>query len=103
MVEFATAVKYDLPIKIIIIKNNSLGQIKWEQMVFLGNPEYACDLQPTDFAAVACGFGVAGFSVDDPARCGEVLRRALATPGPALVEAGVHPHQPPMPPHATPH
>ena len=40
MGEFATAVKYQLPVKIIVVKNNVLGQIKWEQMVFLGNPEY---------------------------------------------------------------
>ena len=40
MAEFVTAVKYQLPIKVVIIKNNTLGQIKWEQMVFLGNPEY---------------------------------------------------------------
>ena len=38
MAEFATAVKYQLPIKIVVIKNNTLGQIKWEQMVFLGQP-----------------------------------------------------------------
>ncbi len=40
MGEFATCVKYKLPIKVVVIKNNTLGQIKWEQMVFLGNPEY---------------------------------------------------------------
>ena len=40
MAEFATAVKYKLPLKVVVIKNNTLGQIKWEQMVFLGNPEY---------------------------------------------------------------
>src|SRR5687768_9580217 len=39
MGELATAVKYQLPIKVVIIKNNTLGMIKWEQMVFLGNPE----------------------------------------------------------------
>src|SRR6202007_2085168 len=53
MPEFVTAVKYKLPIKIVIVKNNSLGQIKWEQMVFLGNPEYACDLAPINFAEFA--------------------------------------------------
>jgi pyruvate dehydrogenase (quinone)/pyruvate oxidase len=99
--ELATCVKYNLPVKIIVIKNNLLGQIKWEQMVFLGNPEYVCDLQPIDFATVAKGFGVAGYTVDDPARCGEVLGEALAAPGPALVEAVVDPHEPPMPPKAT--
>ena len=80
------------------IKNNTLGQIKWEQMVFLGNPEYVCDLQPIDFATVARGFGVAAFSIDDPRSCGETLRQALATPGPVLIEAAVDPHEPPMPP-----
>jgi hypothetical protein len=49
--EFVTAVKYKQPIKIVVVKNNSLGQIRWEQMVFLGNPEFACDLAPIDFAA----------------------------------------------------
>ncbi|MBV8269960.1 MAG: thiamine pyrophosphate-requiring protein, partial [Planctomycetaceae bacterium] len=55
--EFITAVKYHLPIKVVVIKNNTLGQIKWEQMVFLGNPEYGVELQPIDFVkfAEACG------------------------------------------------
>ena len=57
MAEFATCVKYKLPVKVVIVKNNTLGMIKWEQMVFLGNPEYGCELQPIDFAAFAraCG------------------------------------------------
>ncbi|MCA6119191.1 pyruvate oxidase [Bradyrhizobium sp. WSM 1738] len=101
MGELATCVKYGLDIKIVVIKNNSLGQIKWEQMVFLGNPEYVCDLQPIDFAAVARGFGLTGLSVDDPTRCGAVLRQAMNTRGPVLVEAIVDPHEPPMPPKAT--
>ena len=50
MGEIATCVKYNLDVKIVVIKNNVLGQIKWEQMVFLGNPEYVCELQPIDFA-----------------------------------------------------
>jgi pyruvate dehydrogenase (quinone) len=98
MGELATAVKYQLPIKVVIIKNNTLGMIKWEQMVFLGNPEYGCDLQPIDFAAVARGFGVAGFTIEDPATCGDILRQALTTPGPVVVDAVVDPHEPPMPP-----
>lgn len=99
--ELATCVKYNLDVKIVVIKNNALGQIKWEQMVFLGNPEYVCELQPVDFAAVARGFGLKAFSVDDPARCAATLREAFATKGPVLVEAVVDPHEPPMPPKAT--
>src|SRR5690606_19982021 len=96
--ELATCVKYDLNVKIVVIKNNTLGQIKWEQMVFLGNPEYACDLQPIDFATVARGFGITGYTIDDPGRCGETLKEALAQPGPVVIEAVVDPHEPPMPP-----
>ena len=77
MAEFATCVKYKLPVKVFIIKNNTLGQIKWEQMVFLGNPEYGCDLQPIDFAAFAHACGGAGFTVEDPADCGRIIEQAL--------------------------
>jgi pyruvate dehydrogenase (quinone)/pyruvate oxidase len=98
MGEMATLMKYNLNVKIIVIKNNFLGQIKWEQMVFLGHPEYVCDLQPIDFATVAQGFGLTAFRIDDPAKCAETLRTALATPGPVLVEATVDPNEPPLPP-----
>jgi pyruvate dehydrogenase (quinone) len=101
MAEFARAVKYQLPIKVIVIKNNTLGQIKWEQMVFLGNPEYVCDLHPIDFAAFAHACGGTGFTVEDSAECGAVLARALATPGPVLVQAVVDPLEPPLPAKAT--
>jgi pyruvate dehydrogenase (quinone)/pyruvate oxidase len=98
MGELATCVKYKLPVKIFVIKNNTLGQIRWEQMVFLGNPEYVCDLQPIDFAAVARGFGASSFVIDNPKRCGAIVEQALATDGPVLVEAIVDPNTPPMPP-----
>jgi pyruvate dehydrogenase (quinone) len=97
MGELATCIKYKLPIKVVIIKNNTLGQIRWEQMVFLGNPEYVCDLQPIDFAAVARGFGAASFVIDDPKRCGAILDQALATEGPVVIEAVVDPNTPPLP------
>jgi pyruvate dehydrogenase (quinone) len=97
MGELATCVKYSLPLKIFVIKNNTLGQIKWEQMVFLGNPEYECDLQPIDFAGVARAFGVAAFTINTPSECGSVIDSALAVRGPALVEAVVDQNEPPMP------
>lgn len=97
MADFVTAVKYKLPIKVVIIKNNTLGQIKWEQMVFLGNPEYGVDLQPIDFAAFAHACGGVGFSVEDPADCGRAMEEFLAGPGPAILQAAVDPFEPPMP------
>jgi pyruvate dehydrogenase (quinone) len=99
--EIVTLVKYKLPVKVIVIKNNTLGQIKWEQMIFEGNPEFGVDLQPIDFAAYARACGAGGFTVDDPTKMEEVLGEAFAHPGPALVEAVVDPNEPPMPGHAT--
>jgi pyruvate dehydrogenase (quinone) len=101
MAEFATAVKYQLPIKIVIVKNNTLGQIKWEQMVFLGNPEYAVELHPIDFAAVAHACGGAGFTAEGPADCGRIVEEFLNTPGPAILQAVVDPLEPPLPPKIT--
>ena len=98
MGDFVTLRKYNLNAKIIVIKNNALGQIKWEQMVFLGNPEYGCELEPIEFSDVAKGCGISTVRIDDPARCAEQLREALAQPGPCLIEAVVDPYEPPMPP-----
>jgi len=98
MGDLVTLMKYGLNAKIIVIKNNALGQIKWEQMVFLGNPEYGCELEPIDFVKVAEGCGISAVSIDDPALCGAQLRDALARPGPCLIEAVVDPYEPPMPP-----
>lgn len=98
MGDIVTLRKYGLDVKLIVIKNNTLGQIKWEQMVFLGNPEYGCELEPIDFAKVAEGCGVRGVTIADPERCGEQLRDALTTPGPCLIEAVVDPDAPPIPP-----
>lgn len=97
MADFVTAVKYKLPIKVVIIKNNTLGQIKWEQMVFLGNPEYGVDLHPIDFASFALACGGVGFTVEDPAQCGPSIDAFLNAPGPAVLQAVVDPFEPPMP------
>jgi pyruvate dehydrogenase (quinone)/pyruvate oxidase len=97
MGEMITAVKYHLPIKVIIIKNNLLGQIKWEQIVFLGNPQYVVDLEPADFAAWARAAGAHGFTCDDPQKLEGVMTQFLAVDGPAVLEAVVDPNEPPMP------
>jgi len=101
MGELATLVKYKMPVKVIIFKNNSLGQIKWEQIAQEGNPEYGVDLQPIDFAMYARACGAEGFSVDDPKQIESTLREALATAGPAVVECVIDPNEPPMPGHIT--
>jgi pyruvate dehydrogenase (quinone)/pyruvate oxidase len=97
MADFVTAVKYRLPIKVVIIDNHYLGQIKWEQMVFLGNPEFGVDLQPIDFAAFAHACGGVGYRCDNPADIGSMMEQFLAAPGPAILDAIVDPNTAPMP------
>jgi pyruvate dehydrogenase (quinone)/pyruvate oxidase len=102
MGDFVTAVKHELPIKVVIIKNNTLGQIKWEQMVFLGNPEYEVALHPIDFVKFAEACGGVGFRCERPDEVRPALQAAFATNKPAIVEAIVDPFEPPMPAAATP-
>lgn len=98
MAEFATAVQYNLPIKVVIIKNNSLGMIRWEQMAFLGNPEYGVEFSPIDFAGFARSCGGRGYSISEPEEVKAVIRQAFAENKPTIIEAHVDPFEPPMPP-----
>jgi pyruvate dehydrogenase (quinone) len=97
MGDIVTLAKYNLNVKVVVMKNNLLGMIKWEQMVLEGNPEYGVELEPIDFAGVAMACGVAGFTVDRPQDCASTLRTAFDHPGPAVIQAVVDPHEPPMP------
>jgi len=97
MGELATLAKYNLPVKVIILKNNVLGMIKWEQIAFEGNPQYGVQLHPIDFEGVAKACGVAGYTVDDPKLVESVLREAFNHPGPAVIQAVVDPNEPPLP------
>ncbi len=97
MGELATLVKYKLPVKVIIIKNNVLGQIKWEQIAMGGNPQFGVELQPIDFAAYARACGAGAFTIEHPDRAEAQLRQALAHPGPAVVQAVVDANEPPLP------
>lgn len=97
MGELATLAKYSLPVKVVILKNNVFGMIKWEQIALEGNPQYGVQLHPIDFEAVARACGVAGYTVDDPKLVGSVLREALALRGPAVIQAVVDPNEPPLP------
>lgn len=101
MGEIITAVAYKLPIKFVIIKNNTLGQIKWEQMVFEGNPEYQCDLLPIDFVALARAVGAEGVRIDSQKEAGALFDKALAMPGPVIIECVVDPLTAMLPPKIT--
>jgi pyruvate dehydrogenase (quinone) len=98
MGDLATCVQHNLPVKVIVVKNDLLGLIKWEQMAFLGNPQYGVELSPIDFCKIAEGCGFGGVRIEDHSRCRAQLEEALATDGPVLVEAVVDPHDMPLTP-----
>jgi pyruvate dehydrogenase (quinone) len=95
--DFLTAVQHNLPIKVVVLRNDTLGLIKWEQMVFLGNPEFGVNMAPFDFVKFAEAAGAKGVRIEDPSRCAGQLSEALAMDGPVIVECVVDPHEPPIP------
>jgi pyruvate dehydrogenase (quinone) len=97
MAEFGTACRYDLPIKVIVNNNASLGQIMWEQLV-LGYPEYGIRFgRPPNFAPWAEACGGKGTRVESAGDVEGAIKEALSFPGPALVDVLVNPDEPPMP------
>jgi pyruvate dehydrogenase (quinone) len=99
--ELATLAQENLPVKVIVMRNDTLGLIKWEQQIFLGNPEYGVNLQSVDFVKVAEGCGLRATSIDHPDDCHAKLQDALEWDGPVLIECIVDPHEPPHPPAIT--
>ncbi|MHC2357180.1 thiamine pyrophosphate-dependent acetolactate synthase large subunit-like protein [Sinorhizobium meliloti] len=96
--EFATAVGYRIPLKLLVIRNDMLNQIAWEQMMFLGNPQFACELPPIDFAAAAEAMGGRGFTVQSFGELDGIMDQAFAVEGPVVIQALVDRYEPLMPP-----
>src|ERR687888_1112822 len=99
MGEFATAVQYNLPIKVIVIKNNTLGMIRWEQMAFLGNPEFGVEFSPIDWVKFAEACGGKGYAIKEPNEVKSIMNQAMKErKQPTIIEAYVDPFEPPIPP-----
>lgn len=99
MSEFATAVQYQLPIKIIVLNNKILGMIRWEQMAFLGNPEYGIEFSQIDFVKIAEACGGKGFSITKMKEVKPTIHEALMEKNvPVIVDAHVDPFEAPLPP-----
>jgi pyruvate dehydrogenase (quinone) len=89
MAEFATAVKYKLPIKVVVLKNNHYSRIVSEDQA-LGIPPFGTELQPIDFVRFAEACGGVGFACGRPEEVRPALEAAWrVTDRPALVEATV--------------
>jgi pyruvate dehydrogenase (quinone) len=87
MAEFATSVKYDLPVKVVILKNRRPAPLEHWSEVDVYSQAYS--LQPIQFADFARACGGKGFTIQDPQECETVLAEALDEPGPVIVEVEV--------------
>lgn len=97
MAELTTAVANNLAVKIILLRNDSLAEVQFEQRQ-LGYPEYGCKLAPIDFVAFAKACGADGFRCDRPDDVRPALKATLQSPRAALLEAVVDPEEKPAKP-----
>jgi pyruvate dehydrogenase (quinone) len=100
MGDVLTLGQHDLPVKIILFNNHSLGMVHLEMEV-AGMSPFGCNLKNPDFAALAQAVGLFGVRVEDPAEVRPALEQALAFNGPALVDVVTDRNVLAMPPRAT--
>jgi pyruvate dehydrogenase (quinone) len=106
--ELVTIAKYwqrwrDPRLIVLVLHNNDLNQVTWEQRAMEGDPRYEASQQLPDFpyARYAELIGLSGIRVDDPDRLADAWEQAFADDRPVVLEAITDPEVPPLPPHIT--
>jgi pyruvate dehydrogenase (quinone) len=86
---------------VLVLHNNDLNQVTWEQRVMSGDPKLEVSQTLPDFpyARYAELIGLTGIRVATPEAVGQAWDDALAAGGPAVIEAITDPEVPPLPPH----
>ena len=95
--ELVTARMYNLPIKVVVFNNSTLGMVKLEMLVD-GLPDYGTDVHDVNYAEVASAIGFHGERVTEPSRLRGALQEAFAYNGPALIEVMTDPNALSLPP-----
>ena len=98
--ELITATMYDLPVKVVVFNNSTLGMVKLEMLVN-GLPDFQTDVPDTNYAEIARAIGFHAERVEDASRLEGAYREAFAAPGPALVEVITDPNALSLPPAIT--
>ena len=98
--ELLTAVMYELPVKIVVFDNSTLGMVEAEMLVD-GLPDFGVDVPQADYAGIARAAGLHAVRVERPEDLRAALTEALATDGPALVQVLTDPRALSMPPTVT--
>ncbi|AWZ04517.1 MULTISPECIES: pyruvate dehydrogenase [unclassified Streptomyces] len=97
MGDFLTLVQYDLPVKVVLFNNSSLGMVELEMLVS-GLPSYGTTNKNPDFAAIARAAGAFGVRVEKPKQLTAALKDAFTHKGPALVDVVTDPNALSIPP-----
>jgi len=100
MGELLTLRQHQLPVKIVLFNNHTLGMVQLEMEVG-GLPHHGCTLDNPNFAALAEAIGIEGVRVEDPAQVRPALEHVLGSKGPALLDVVTDPNVLAMPPKAT--
>lgn len=89
--ELITAVKYNVPIVVVLINNGSLGMVRQWQTLFYGKRYSQTDLPETiDYVKLCEALGLVGYDLDDRADTEKVLKQALASGRPAVVNCNIN-------------
>ncbi len=88
---------------VLVLHNDDLNQVTWEQRVMEGDPKFEAsqDLPDFPYAAYARSLGLEGVKVDRPDRIGAAWDAAFGSDRPFVLEAVTDPNVPPLPPHIT--
>ncbi|RDY71320.1 pyruvate oxidase [Halobacillus trueperi] len=95
MHDFVTAVKYDLPIKMIVLNNSKIGMIKYEQEQ-MGHLNYATNLGEVDFAKFAEACGGEGYRIESYEELSTKMKQAFVSEKPVLIDVVIE-DQAPLP------
>jgi pyruvate dehydrogenase (quinone) len=98
--ELVTLRQYDLPVKVVLFDNASLGMVRLEMLVD-GLPMFGTESPQVDYAAVANAIGIPAVRVEHPRDLRRALEDALHRPGPALVDVVTDPRALSIPPNIT--
>jgi acetolactate synthase I/II/III large subunit len=92
--ELATAVSYNVPVKIVILNNGYLGMVRqWQELFYKKNYCATCLHTNPDFVALAKAYGAEGFLVEKAEDLEATLRAAFDHPGPVIVDVRVEPEE----------
>jgi acetolactate synthase-1/2/3 large subunit len=86
--ELATAVEYNIPVKIALMNNKCLGMVRqWQQLFYDNRTSYSIfGSNNPDFVKMAESYGAVGMRASTPAEMDQVLKEAMAIDGPVLMD-----------------